>query len=164
MTLSDEKKAQYLWTGFILAFFMIQAILWSVAITLTANDTSHAVVDDYEQKAVRWDQSQAAMRASEALGWRAKLEALPDPDLPNVRTIELTLTESDRGPVEIQAVSLNAFHTGHAAEVQTLILESIGPGIYAGNLRVREFGQWKFSGHIDVGQDHFLLDQRIWIE
>ena len=31
-----EKTAQLVWTGFILMFFFVQAIIWIVAITLTA--------------------------------------------------------------------------------------------------------------------------------
>ena len=62
-----EKTAQFLWTGFILMFFVIQAIVWIVAITLTANDKSHAVLPNYDERALKWNEEVALRAASEKL-------------------------------------------------------------------------------------------------
>ncbi len=59
-----EKTAQFLWTGFILMFFVLQAILWTVAITLTTGDKSHAVIASYDARALNWDEEVAQRNAS----------------------------------------------------------------------------------------------------
>ena len=68
-----EKTAQFLWTGFILMFFVIQAIVWIIAITLTSNDKSHAVLPDYDQRALNWNEQVKVRAASEKLGWQSRL-------------------------------------------------------------------------------------------
>ncbi|MCE2792876.1 MAG: hypothetical protein LW697_10550 [Blastopirellula sp.] len=49
-----EATARLLWTGGIIAFFAIQAVLWIVAITLTSQDPSHVVFEGYDQRALNW--------------------------------------------------------------------------------------------------------------
>ena len=69
-----EATARLLWTGGIIAFFAIQAVLWIVAITLTSQDPSHVVFEGYDQRALNWDSWQQSMRASAALGWQPRIE------------------------------------------------------------------------------------------
>ena len=61
---NKEKTAQLMWTGFILGFFVIQAIIWIIAISITARDASHAVVAGYDEKALKWDDQKALSAAS----------------------------------------------------------------------------------------------------
>ena len=68
-----EKTAQFVWTGFILLFFVIQAIVWTVAISITTRDPSHAVVAGYDEKALNWDDEKALRLASANLGWQAEI-------------------------------------------------------------------------------------------
>ncbi len=46
-----ERSAQFLWMGFIISFFAIQAVIWTFALIMTSNDKSHAVVAGYDEKA-----------------------------------------------------------------------------------------------------------------
>ncbi len=75
----------------IIAFFVIQAILWIVAISYTANDSSHVVLTDYEQKSLHWDEDQAIKRASAALGWKTDLKIDEQADIVGNRAVRLRL-------------------------------------------------------------------------
>ncbi len=161
---AHEKTCQLIWTGIILSFFLIQAIIWTVALALTANDPSHAVIADYEQKALNWDQSQSERLASAALGWQADLNVDSHRDVRSYHPLELVLRDRDGRPLETAGVTLQAFHTGRAADVQRLELTPTDPGRYTGKIRVERAGYWQFNGRIEIGDQLFLLDQRLRLE
>lgn len=159
-----ERKAQWLWTGFILAFFAIQACLWAVAITYTANDPSHAVVPDYDSKALAWDQQKAARAASDQLGWSAEVEVSHGQLATDWRPISLSLVDEQGQPVTGAEVSVAAFHRGRAGRRQTLSLAETTPGHYHGTIRVLYFGLWQFEGTADRQDDHYLIDVQVPVE
>lgn len=154
-----EKTAQMAWTGFILFFFVIQAIIWTVAISITSRDTSHAVVAGYDQEAMKWDQIQAERRKSEALGWNAVLHVDSSGDLFGNRTVTLTLKDQDGNPIEGANLQLEAFHRGRASEVQTLAVTEVGAGVYSSAVVLRHKGMWQFSGTAKRDKDQFLIKE-----
>ena len=144
-----EKSAQFLWTLFILGFFLIQAIIWSIAITWTLNDRSHAVVAGYDEKALLWDEQRAQQRASAKLGWRAGLHVDPVSDVRNQHIISLTITDAQDAPIAGASIELAAFHCARAGEPQQIELVETGEGIYAGTIRVGKTGLWQFEGQVN---------------
>ncbi len=155
-----EKLAQFIWTGFILMFFLIQAVIWTVAISITSRDSSHSVVADYDQQALMWDETQAAKRASESLQWNADLQINEPADILGNRNVAMTLIDASQQPIENASVSLRAYHRGRSAEVQELLLDEISPGIYESTVQVQHGGSWQFSGLAVRGQQQFLIDER----
>lgn len=160
----QERTAQLVWTAFILSFFLIQAVLWTVAITFTANDRSHAVIADFEQKSLHWDETRALERASLALGWQPVLQVDPAADIRGNRTITLALHDRDGQPVEASSVTLRAFHLGRAADVQELTLKSDSAGVLSGLVRIDKTGNWAFSGAVVSGPDTFFVNERIHVK
>lgn len=71
-----EQLARFLWTGFILMFFAVQAIIWTIAILMTSNDSSHAVVRDFEAKAALPPSRAERSDSNRAIGWTASLKVL----------------------------------------------------------------------------------------
>lgn len=156
----NEKLSQYLWTAFILMFFMIQAIVWSIAITLISNDKSHTVVEGYDELALKWDQSRMIERESAALGWKSGLTIAPQGDVMGSRELKLALTDANEQPVAGAKLQVKAFHRGRAAEVQMLVFQETEPGIYSSSVQVRHGGQWELSGVASQGGNLFLIDER----
>lgn len=159
-----EQTAQLAWTGFILAFFMIQAVIWTVAISITANDRSHVVLADYDQQSVNWDQIQSRKRASAALGWQLGIFLADEADVMANRELKLTLTDRTGQPIQVSTIQLEAFHCSFGADVQAIRLQPTEPGVYIGTIQVRKFGQWQFRGTITNDNRLFLVDQRIEVE
>lgn len=155
-----ERTAQLAWTGFILIFFVIQAIIWTVAITITSRDSSHAVIEGYDEQALKWDDVQSRRRASEALGWSCEIVVGDVVDVFENRAITISLADKNQQPVEQASVNLQAFHRGRAAEKQRLQFQNVGGGIYASTLQVRHPGIWQFSGSAVCGDQIFLIEQR----
>ena len=155
-----EKTAQLAWTGFILFFFLIQAIIWIIAISITANDSSHAVVSGYDQRALQWDQSRAVQLASEALGWEAQLLVDQTSDIHGNRIVNLKVHDRQDSPVEQAEAELQAFHCGRASEVQQIALQEIGSGVYSGQVQIRRPGNWQFVGTLVRGDEKFVFNER----
>ena len=155
-----EKTAQFAWTGFILLFFVLQAILWAIAITLTANDQSNAVVADYDKKALNWDDEVALRTASDRLGWQAVLHVDPGADFQRVHVITLELQNADQLPVIDANVQLTAFHRARAAEPQQIRFTEVGGGVYVGKLAVRQDGLWQFEGSAQKAGATFLINDK----
>jgi len=155
-----EKTAQFLWTGFILMFFLIQAIVWIVAISLTANDKSHAVVPNYDERALNWNEEVALRAASKNLGWQSQLSIDDSGDILGQRVITMKLRDRNDKPVDGATVNLRAFHRARAAVPQFLEFSPTGEGTYTSTLRVDKSGHWQFEGQAVAGADVRLIEDR----
>jgi nitrogen fixation protein FixH len=159
-----EHLSQFLWTAFILLFFVLQAILWTFAISFTASDKSHAVVEGYDEQALQWDELRQAAFESEQLGWEASINVGDSADLRGNRTVSVVLTDRDGQPVNSANVSVNVFHFGEAANVQQLELPQNSPGNYVGTLECRKTGYWKFNGTARSDESEFIFEDKVWLE
>ncbi len=158
-----EKTAQYLWTGFILLFFVIQAIIWAIAITYTANDKSHAVVAGYDEQQSNWNDQVAARADSAKTGWQFELNVDPAGDIRKHHPLQLRLADSGNQPVSGARLQLEAFHVGRAGEPQTLELQETQRGVYSGSLKLGRNGHWQFTGAATRGKARFLIDERQYL-
>jgi nitrogen fixation protein FixH len=151
-----EATARLLWTGGIIAFFVIQAVLWTVAITLTSQDPSHVVLEGYDQRALNWDSWQETVRASAALGWKAELQIGESANVTGQRDLTLRLVDRNGQPVSAAAIDLKLFHRARAAEAETFRLQELLPGEYVTSFRPQHAGIWKFEITATKGTDKFL--------
>lgn len=158
-----EKTAQLLWTGFILLFFIIQAIIWIVAISITSRDPSHAVVAGYDEKALHWDDEKALRAASANLGWQAEILVDSTSDIRDNHAMTIRLQDRSKSPIEGASVVLRAFHRALAGQPQSIPLSEINAGIYAGQIQISKGGQWQFEGTVQLGEDTYVIDQRLYL-
>jgi nitrogen fixation protein FixH len=161
---NKEKTAQLLWTGFILVFFIVQAIIWMVAISITIRDPSHAVVAGYDEKALKWDEEKALSEASAHLGWQAEILIDSSADILGNHAITVKLDDRDQSPVDDAKIELRAFHRALAGKPQQISLSEINEGVYTGQIQIRKSGLWQFEGVARKGEQTFLIDQRLSLE
>ncbi len=161
---ANEPLAFLSWGAFILFFFALQAVLWSVAITVTASDTSHAVVSGYDQEALRWDQTVAQQQASDALGWSAELKIDGSSDVPGDRKLVVVIIDASGAPLAGATVEVLAFHKARAARGQQLELKEIAPGIYSARLKVQHQGNWKIKGTASLAGSRLLFEELTYLK
>lgn len=160
-----ENIAKFLWTGVIITFFVIQAILWAVAITLTHNDPSNGVVEDYDQKALNWNAERQMRDHSRALGWTWQAQVGPAANYGASREIRIELRDREGQLLSGQKLHLVAFHGARSAEAQHLeLLETSDPGIYQGNVQVSKLGRWLLEIKIESPDNLFVDKQEIRIQ
>lgn len=159
----QERVAQFVWMGFILAFFGLQAVLWTCAIALTSGDSSHSVIANYDQQALMWDETRAAQRASDSLGWEVAISIGSKADVMSGRVVEFSVLDSSGDPIEGAVFDLKAFHCAKSALVQPIEVISSADGVYIGKIRANQSGLWEISGEITRGSDVRLVKRRIKI-
>lgn len=152
---TKEKRARWFWLSFILMFFVGQAALWTYALSVVTNDPSHAVVEDYDKFATRWDEARADKSASDALGWHAQLSA-------DHERIVVKLTDAAGQPVEAE-VRAKVFHKSRAAEVQDVAFSENAPGLSIGLADLERSGHWRVRLTATRGDDVFTHVQDVTI-
>lgn len=157
----EERHARRIWLGGIAVFFSIQAAIWIVAIWFTGSDLSHAVIPEYDRRALDWDSYRDARAASRGLGWKATLVPVAVPDRPGQVRVELRLATESGTAVEADSVSLSYFHAARAARRQETGLPPVAPGVYAADLNLDRVGLWHFEIRARRGSGFFLDEQRI---
>ena len=156
-----EKSAQLLWTAFILMFFLIQAVIWTVAISLTAGDKSHMILANYDERALNWDDEVAKRHASDKLGWQAEFHFDASGDVQSYHVLSLTIQGPDEQPVSNASVQLTCFHRAYAALPQEITLKEVGLGVYSGKIRVTRSGRWQVEGTATQNENVLLINQQI---
>jgi nitrogen fixation protein FixH len=159
-----ELKAQFVWTSFILTFFLVQAMVWVAAISITSGDSSHAVVASYDENALKWDELKSLQQASDRLGWNANIELEDAANVLGEHQVTVFLQDRQGNAIEDANVVLQAFHCARASEVQSVQLVEKDHGQYQGVLRVMHAGMWQLSGTASVMGQVFLIEQRMQID
>ena len=148
--MNAETSARRRFTALIVGFFAAQAVLWIYAITLVSLDASHAVVADYDAKALDWDAQRARQASSDALGWSAAVELDP------ATGVHLTLRDADGQPLDGASVRITLFHHARASQRTSLALSAVGTGRYAAPADVARKGTWTVV--VDAQRDRSVFN------
>jgi len=154
---SREALAQMLWTGGIIGFFAVQAVVWAIAITLTYRDPSHAVIADLDERVGSWDLRRAAHVASENLGWQTVIEVTPGETGQNTKQVQLRLQDRAGNLVAAERIDVFGFHRARVTERKRLALELIEPGVWRIAEDIKRPGWWRFEGQASLGADEFTF-------
>jgi len=142
------------------------AISLVLAITVGANllllriatePNAYATEPDYYRKAVAWDSTAAAERASTATGWTCDAAFAP-----HGKTLELTirLADASGAPVDGAALHVTAIHNLAAATPSELAGVARGAGTYTATLPVARAGLWELRVAASRGKERFAADLR----
>lgn len=130
------------------------------AITLATADPSFAVVPDYYQRAVGFDERKAALQASEELGWHVELIPSASATDRGEREATVRITDADGLPVTGAAVRLDGYHISRAGDPQSFELAEVSPGQYTGSARLVREGFWEFDLVARRGETVYVTDLR----
>lgn len=125
------------------------------AITLATGDRSFAVVPDYYQKAVDFDERKAALQASATLGWRAEVLPGQAVDAIGQREVVVILRGLDGEAITEAQVSVSGYHFARASDPVAFTCEEVLPGQYVGQARVGREGFWQFEVDARLGGQRF---------
>ena len=121
-------------------------VLILVAVVMVATrDPSFAVVPNYYENAVAWDQQQAEKRESAKLGWQLKVTPADEVDLLNRRAITFMLTDASGAGVAGASLDVTCFHHSHATRPIRFSATTAADGQVTQWLTVRHAGFWDFA-------------------
>lgn len=110
-----NRRAAWRWGSLIVGLLGLQVAGGVVAIILATGDESVAVVPNYHEKALNWDQEMAAQAASAALGWKCDVTTLDGQSVPS--GVRITLTNRDGMPVVVESGELRIYRHVRASDV-----------------------------------------------
>lgn len=159
---APRPRGYYRWPAIIFALIGVQLLMGAITIYFATNDSSFAVVPDAYAKAVAWDDSAAANRASQALGWSHELR-IGSPDTVGDRYVFVTLKDAEGRPLEGAAVRGEAFHLARAADRRPLEFRVVSPGLYRAAGELRRDGRWVVQLTATRGDDVYRIDTQTHI-
>jgi len=142
--------------GVVLGLLGGQMVFIAIAITLATGDRSFAVVPDYYQKAVDWDQRRDALAASDELGWRVELRPSGAVDALGRRNLSVAVHDAAGQPLAGAAVTVEYFHHARAKDFRAVELSEVVPGQYATAAQMPLAGRWQFDVVIERGEQRYV--------
>lgn len=156
----SERSAPYFWIGLVVTLLGLQVILGFFALTLATGDPSVAVVPDYYERALHWDESEALKKSSQTLGWNVQFTTEDRPT-----SLTILLQDRNKNPIEIETGTVQLYHHARASQVRRHQCETNADGkITLSDCFVKP-GYWEVT--LDVtsadGQ-HYVQSKTIFVD
>src|SRR6056297_599142 len=103
----ENRRAAWRWGSLVVGMLTVQVVAGAFAIRLATRDPSVAVVPDYYQKALDWDDHVALRRASQKLGWDVLLQQI-DLDKP-YSGLQIDVVDRSGRPVPLKSGSVRLY-------------------------------------------------------
>lgn len=117
-------------------------------------DPSFALEQDYYQKAIHWDRTQAQAADNQRLAYRFGVAPGVVLDKALRGTVQLTLRDRSGQPVSGARVVAEAFPNAFSSEISQLTFSEREPGIYSATIRAGRVGLWELRFSMDRGAEH----------
>lgn len=153
---SGATRSAWLWGSVVVAFLILQLVIGGLAFNLATGDPSVAVMPDYHQRALNWDDEMARRKRSDQLGWQAAIswgEVIVGESGESGREVVVVVKDAAGNAVTSGDASIQFFHHTRAADVSTLKLEERGSGEYAATLPMSKQGLWDIEFSMARGAD-----------
>jgi len=156
---NGANKAAWIWGSVVVAFLVLQLVIGGAAFRLAGGDPSVAVMPDYHQRALNWDDELARRSRSDSLRWRATVVygRLTNGDS---REVTIRVADSSGEAITGGGAELLFFHHTRAADVMTMPLVEREPGEYVAVLPIVKPGLWDLEFTLARGEDERFLDRR----
>lgn len=108
-----ERIAPYFWIGLVVTLLGLQVVLGFFALTLATGDPSVAVVPDYYERALHWDETEALKKDSQTFGWNVQFTTAERPT-----SLTILLRDKEANPIEIETGTVQLYHHARASQVR----------------------------------------------
>ena len=156
-----KPETAWKWMPAGLLFATVVFAVWRVQVAV--GDPHFAAVDNYYQEAEGWDLHMEEIRASEAMGWKVKLQPVAaDPSREGHVVFEVV--DAEGKPVEGVTGQMVAFHNAYPKERFQRDLTSPEAGRLSASLPLNRGGIWRWQLRLQQGELQWVGDLRIPIQ
>jgi len=127
-----------------------------------SGDPGPRVMPDYYRRAIEWDQTVAALEASDELGW--SVDAALAATEPARARLEVTVKTGAGAPVTGASVEAEVRHNSRAVGSATLFLQEVSPGQYQAVAPVELAGLHVVDVRARSGADHYVGSRTVELE
>lgn len=158
-----QSKRRFVMPAVVLGLLGGHMVFIFTAITLGTGDPSFAVVPDYYQKAVDYDERKALLAQSDALGWTVSLTPANNVDAIDRRGLVVQIKDAQGVSVTGLSVRIEAYHLARAGDAVVFECVEALPGQYVGHAQVAREGFWQFSIDASMGEQRFVADVKQFV-
>lgn len=162
-TRAPGKRRWYLMPVVVLGLLGAHMAFIFTAITLGTGDPSFAVVPDYYQKAVDYDEYKALLAESAALGWSVRLSPAEQADAIGQRDLIVRLRDGAGEPVQGLRVLIDGFHQARASQPVSFECVEVLPGQYVGKAAMAREGFWQFAIDASGKDQRFVAELKQFV-
>jgi len=152
-----ERRAKRFWVSLVVMLLGIQLVIGGVAFHLATGDRTVAVVPNYHQAALHWDETKSARTAAQRNGWILELTVSDVADGRGMRAVELQVHHSEPLACDELRVSAIIYHHALALEVQSIDFRSVGNGRYLAMSPMGRAGLWQINLSIEGAEELMTL-------
>lgn len=134
-----------------------------IAITLGTGDPSFAVVPDYYQKGVDYDERKALLAESAELGWSVEVNPSQSADAIGQRELIFSVRDAEGRAVQGLDLKVNAYHVARASQPVAFACVEVLPGQYVATARITREGFWQFAIDATSGEQRFIAELRQFV-
>jgi nitrogen fixation protein FixH len=157
---SRATRSAWLWGTVVVAFLILQLVIGGLAFNLATGDPSVAVVPDYHERALNWDDELARRKRSDQLGWKSSARWSDTSSETNRRELAIEVVDSDGNPIVGGEATVRFYHHARGVDVATTALQEISPGKYGAQLPMAKQGLWDIEFSLSRGQDEAYWHQQ----
>jgi nitrogen fixation protein FixH len=152
--LPQQKRAGRRWIVAVVGLLILQMglTLYGVGYAIRGGKSA-AVEDDYYNKALHWDDHEALVRASAALGWKAQVTVGDAATTEGDHALMIQLNDATGKALEGAQINVAYFHHAAPLDLQQVTLKATGGGMYAASAPLKREGIWEFRITIHRPQD-----------
>ena len=161
-----SRKSSWRWPLILIGLLTGHATIMMVCVAIATNDKTFAVPPDYYGRAIHWDERQAALRASEQLGWKASVEAANEVDPLGRRIAAFRLVDASGNAIPGATMEVSYYHHAHGRDVQRLelkVADAADPRQFSGLFPMRYSGFWEFEFTAKAHGKTFVATTTQWI-
>lgn len=157
---SRATRSAWLWGSVVVAFLILQLVVGGLAFNLATGDPSVAVVPDYHERAINWDDEVARRKRSDQLGWKSAFQWGETSSEASGREFAIEVVDSDGKAVAGGEASVRFYHHARGVDVATMTLQERSPGKYGAELPMAKLGLWDVEFSLSRGQDEAYWRQQ----
>lgn len=157
-----NRRAAWRWGTFVVSLLGLQVVGGIMAIMLATGDESVAIVPNYHEKAVRWDDEVALQAASRSLGWVCNVSQVDETS--EVAGLRITLADREGNPIDLASGELQIYRHARAADVRRVKI----PAGSLGSLELRgcfdSHGLWQVMIDVtDRAENRFAYSHELYV-
>lgn len=156
-------KAETAWKWMPAGLLFVTVIFAVWRIEKAVGDPHFASVDNYYQAAEGWDLHMEEVRASEAMGWKVRLEPIAASTTSDGEVVFLVV-DAEGKAVEGITGEMVAFHNAYPKERFQRTLQSPEAGRLEASLPLSRAGLWRWQLRLHYGEEQWVGDLRLPVQ
>jgi hypothetical protein len=138
--MSNPFTSHRLWPILIISFLALNVVIVAVTVTAAHRDGGPALVDQVQERSLRWDQWRAAAARSDALGWLVDARIIPA-ETAHPGTLTLNLRDS-KGPVVGADLHVTLLHDAQPKHAESFNITTDDHGIAIAHHTITSVGNY----------------------